>query len=833
MKGHIAFCPHFHQPHFQLYRTREEAFRNSYIPWLRLLNEAVGLNDFFINLHFSGPFLYWMQDQKPEYINQLKELSSSNKIGFIGGLADESFIQLSSRNDDYLYQLAHYDALLTKLVGVNAGQWQGIHLVERECGEMMLHRIIHAAGLLNAPPIVYLDAETFYESHFAYPGSEYDFCLKHFGFKDPFSKTTISHIPQEMLFYGLRDEIGGQEFFSFPVHSQFRYQLLKRHSFTAEDKVRIKPSHYYFYIKDALEKAYETIRNYGEDQEPILIIFEDAEKFGQWSKDPDGDHEWLMEFFRLVDRDADLKFTGLNDYLKQYGYLDTYPVSSSHSYPEWENWTAKRGIRGVTFGDERLRRIMCRLRDIEDRQDVFEKQLLTNPEIISSEYKYLQNLTARAMLDSPERYLFIEEILRNKLPELAHNYSLINRMRNLVYQEDPKWASRHPSYGSSPFYDMQGIAYLELTYRVLEDINHQLGIKPTPEIQVRDWDFDGQNEVLFTNREQVLVIDCQGGCLSYHSVLNPHTDNYTELIEDLLGSDILSLKTYNSIYRHCYPLVFTEVDSDISPRLYPEGGRREIGRNSMRCNLYMLNNGQEIAIGGFSSRNYNLDTVEQDEDGLTAVFSVKTDLNIANSNVIPVELTKIFSVMEGYMTVTFHIKLPPEYNHLELILAPELVCSASASDEVNFRPQAYVGIKTQPDKPATIPIRVLDISTQQENGYVFTNDEYQIATPYELNYVYQLCNADGSSFSNRINYSLVKADNLHSIVIEPAVRYYYRDYVFEGQSRLGYHTSGALISPRVKLVNGEALIQIKINCDFETSKQESDYDLAAHLIIGN
>jgi len=91
MKGHIAFCPHFHQPHFQLYRTREEAFHNSYIPWLRLLNEAVGLNDFFINLHFSGPFLYWMQDQKPEYINQLKELNSSNKIGFIGGLADESY----------------------------------------------------------------------------------------------------------------------------------------------------------------------------------------------------------------------------------------------------------------------------------------------------------------------------------------------------------------------------------------------------------------------------------------------------------------------------------------------------------------------------------------------------------------------------------------------------------------------------------------------------------------------------------------------------------------------------------------------------------------------
>ena len=131
------------------------------------------------------------------------------------------------------------------------------------------------------------------------------------------------------------------------------------------------------------------------------------------------------------------------------------------------------------------------------------------------------------------------------------------------------------------------------------------------------------------------------------------------------------------------------------------------------------------------------------------------------------------------------------------------------------------------------PVKVLDISTKQEDGYEFTNQEYQTATPYELSYVYQLCNADGTSFSNLISYSLVEANNLDSIVIEPAVKYYYRDYVFEGQSRLGYHTSGAVISLRVKWVNGEALIQVKINWDFETSQQEADYDLAVHLITGN
>lgn len=97
MKGHIAFCPHFHQPHFQLHKTREEAYRNSYLPWAKLLEKWVKEEGFFINLHFSGPFLYWIKGEKPELVEKLKELVKSSKAGIIGGLADEPFIQLSSR----------------------------------------------------------------------------------------------------------------------------------------------------------------------------------------------------------------------------------------------------------------------------------------------------------------------------------------------------------------------------------------------------------------------------------------------------------------------------------------------------------------------------------------------------------------------------------------------------------------------------------------------------------------------------------------------------------------------------------------------------------------
>jgi len=66
MTIHVAICPHFHQPHFQLYRTREEAFNNSYQPWLDLLTEAVKIDGLYMNLTFSGHFLSWGKEKTPE-----------------------------------------------------------------------------------------------------------------------------------------------------------------------------------------------------------------------------------------------------------------------------------------------------------------------------------------------------------------------------------------------------------------------------------------------------------------------------------------------------------------------------------------------------------------------------------------------------------------------------------------------------------------------------------------------------------------------------------------------------------------------------------------------
>ena len=355
MKGYIAFCPHFHQPHFQLYKTREDVFSNSYEPWMDMLENAVkNFNDFHINIHLSGPFLYWIKQEKKEYLNRLKDLVKTSKVGLIGGFCDEAFIQLSSRVDDIYFQLKEYGDLLFNTLGVSFSDWQGIHIPERETGELLLTEISKVSKSLGITPLYFLDSETFYEDYYSDIGGENDYCLKHLGFCDLVSKTTISRLPQDMLYFNFRDSIVGNEFYCFPMHSKYRYHLLKNNYFNEFDNVKIGAKEYFNMIKQDLIKANEYALKCGKSINPIAVIFEDAEKFGDWSKNPLMDTEWMNDFFKLVNEDEEISFIGLKDYYKSNSYFDTYPVSSSKSYPEWVNWTAKRGVRGVVYSDEKL-----------------------------------------------------------------------------------------------------------------------------------------------------------------------------------------------------------------------------------------------------------------------------------------------------------------------------------------------------------------------------------------------------------------------------------------------------------------------------------------------
>ena len=457
MKGYIAICQHFHQPHFQLQNIREKVYSLSYSNWLNLLETLSPINGFYINLHFSGPFLYWIKNEKNDFVLRLTKLIKMGKIGIIGGFADEAFIQLSTRPDEILFQIREYEKLTKTLFNIHASDWQGFHLPERECGETLIKGVTKALLQVHASPIYYLDAETFYECYYSEPGGDADYCCKYFGFNDPVSKTTISHYPKSMLRYAFQDIVEGNKFICFPIHCDERYWFLK-----CDSTVCIKPVEYLDRIKQALKTSCDNAQSIKKEIKPIAIIFEDAEKFGDWSGNPDRDFEWLYELIDLISKDNEVELIGLKQYYDEQGCFDTYPISTSHSYIEWENWTAHRGIRGVVFSDEKIRKLVARVHLFENRLESFERKLIS--QYICTKNQRIIN----AVMNSIDRFEYVSELLATQIDkECVEQYMLLQRLRNMLYQEDSKWAVRHPNYGSAPYFDNMGVCLIEIAERML------------------------------------------------------------------------------------------------------------------------------------------------------------------------------------------------------------------------------------------------------------------------------------------------------------------------------------------------------------------------------
>ena len=73
---------------------------------------------------------------------------------------------------------------------------------------------------------------------------------------------------------------------------------------------------------------------------------------------------------------------------------------------------------------------------------------------------------------------------------------------------------------------------------------------------------------------------------------------------------------------------------------------------------------------------------------------------------------------------------------------------------------------------------------------------------------------------------------MSAVKILPAVQNYYHDYVFEGQSRLGYHSSGLAIMPELPLNNNRAFLETRIAWELDTVVRAGGYDRTCSLIVG-
>ena len=238
----LALVIHNHQPIGNFDNIFEQAYQESYKPFLHLLAEFPSLA---ITLHNSGSLLEWLVEHRPEYLDQIRELADRGQIEIIGGPFYEPILA-SIPQRDRIGQIQQYSKYLENLFGQPVrGMW-----VPERVWEQSFARDIVDAGI----EYTVLD-----DAHFRSAG----------------------HTPDELTSYFLTED-EGRLLQIFPVSEPLRYAI----------------------PFDDVHKSIEILHEQFERNPSSVAVFgDDGEKFGTWpgTKEAVFEEGWLRNFFQLLE----------------------------------------------------------------------------------------------------------------------------------------------------------------------------------------------------------------------------------------------------------------------------------------------------------------------------------------------------------------------------------------------------------------------------------------------------------------------------------------------------------------------------------------------------
>jgi len=238
----LALVIHNHQPIGNFDAIFEQAYQDSYKPFLDLLAEFPSLA---ITLHNSGSLLEWLVEHRPEYLDQIRELADRGQLEIIGGPFYEPILA-SIPQRDRIGQIQQYSKYLENLFGQPVrGMW-----VPERVWEQSFARDIVDAGI----EYTVLD-----DSHFRSAG----------------------HTPDELTSHFLTED-EGRLLQIFPVSEPLRYAI----------------------PFDDVHKSIEILHEQFERNPSSVAVFgDDGEKFGTWpgTKESVFEEGWLRNFFQLLE----------------------------------------------------------------------------------------------------------------------------------------------------------------------------------------------------------------------------------------------------------------------------------------------------------------------------------------------------------------------------------------------------------------------------------------------------------------------------------------------------------------------------------------------------
>ena len=283
---HLVLLIHAHQPCGNFAHVLEKAYADSYLPFVEQLEKHPGVH---AGLHYSGPLLMWIEENRPEYFARLKTLVRRGQVELVGGGFYEPILVTISPRDQQ-EQITLLERYLEDRFGSRpTGAW----LAER-VWEPQLPSALAAAG------VGYTLVD---DIHFLSAGFE----------------------PEE-LFGAYIAEDRGQNVWLFPGHKALRYLI-------PFGKVEAVIS----YLREAANAHPGGAAAMGDDME----------KFGVWP----GTHEhcytdgWLASFFAALEENADwLHVSTPAEYLANHAALGRADLPTA-SYTEMMEWVLPTGVR--------------------------------------------------------------------------------------------------------------------------------------------------------------------------------------------------------------------------------------------------------------------------------------------------------------------------------------------------------------------------------------------------------------------------------------------------------------------------------------------------------
>ncbi len=102
-KVKFVLCLHSHQPVGNFDSVFEQVYEESYFPFLK---EFEKFPEFPVCLHYSGPLLEWLEENKPEYLDKLRSFIEKDRAELVGGAFYEPILSLIP-SDDRIAQIKY------------------------------------------------------------------------------------------------------------------------------------------------------------------------------------------------------------------------------------------------------------------------------------------------------------------------------------------------------------------------------------------------------------------------------------------------------------------------------------------------------------------------------------------------------------------------------------------------------------------------------------------------------------------------------------------------------------------------------------------------------